>query len=52
MRSATAAVAPTVAVAKTDALEPRLCRSENGEIVVKDQMQSEYWHIRYYSLLY
>ena len=26
-------------------------RSENGQIVVKDQMQSEYWHIRYYSLL-
>lgn len=25
--------------------------SENGEIVVKDQMQSEYWHIRYFSLL-
>lgn len=26
-------------------------RSENGEIVVKEQMQSEYWHIKYYSLL-
>ena len=25
--------------------------SENGTIEVKDQMQSEYWHIRYYSLL-
>ena len=25
--------------------------SENGEIVVKEQLQSEYWHIRYYSLL-
>ena len=26
-------------------------RSENGEIVVKEQMQSEYWTIKYYSLL-
>lgn len=26
-------------------------RSENGEIVVKEQVQSEYWHIKYYSLL-
>ena len=25
--------------------------SENGEIIVKDQMQSEYWHTKYYSLL-
>ena len=25
--------------------------AENGEIVVKDQMQSEYWGIKYYSLL-
>ena len=24
--------------------------SENGEIIVKDQMQSEYWHTKYYSL--
>jgi hypothetical protein len=25
--------------------------SENGEIVLKDQMQAEYWHTKYYSLL-
>ena len=28
-----------------------LGRSENGELTVKDQIQSEYWHIKYYSLL-
>ena len=25
--------------------------AENGELVVKQQMQSEYWTIKYYSLL-
>ena len=25
--------------------------AENGEIIVKDQMRSEYWHTKYYSLL-
>lgn len=25
--------------------------AENGEIIVKEQMQSEYWHTKYYSLL-
>ena len=25
--------------------------SENGEIIIKDQIQSEYWHTKYYSLL-
>lgn len=25
--------------------------SENGELIVKDQVQSEYWHLKYYSLL-
>lgn len=25
--------------------------SENGEIILKDQMRSEYWHTKYFSLL-
>lgn len=28
-----------------------LSRSEKGELVVKEQLQSEYWHIKYYALL-
>jgi len=35
----------------TDAREVNSDWSENGEIVLKLQMQSEYWSIKYYSLL-